>query len=442
MPNQSLASALAGAFLAGEQTVEQVVARGGRTLGDSPRWLRSLVRRYVKVVAGQTRPRHRDVVRFILHDRGFLRVSSQPSREMPVAQWLSGPQQMQPVPAAETWDVPAIESAGALAEWLRLTPEELQWPADLKAFGYKNSNPKLRHYHYRTLAKLSGSVRLIEAPKPRLKEIQRQILAQILDKVPVHPAAHGFVKGRSIKTFIAPHVGRRIVLRMDLQDFFPSFAGARIQSFFRTMGYPESVADLLGGVCTNATPRDAWKASAFDVDRQQLWEARAVYARPHLPQGAPTSPALANLCAYRMDCCLTGLANSAGAGYTRYADDLAFSGSEEFEKRVERFSTHVAALLIEEGFTVHHRKTRVMRQGVRQRLVGLVANQRMNVMRADFDRLKAILTNCVRLGPEGQNRDDHPQFRAHLEGRVGFVEMINPAKGKRLRGILEQIKWP
>ena len=125
---------------------------------------------------------------------------------------------------------------------------------------------------------------------------------------------------------------------------------------------------------------------------------------------------------------MAGLAKSAGAEYTRYADDLAFSGGEAFERRVERFSTHVAAILHEEGFIVHHRKTRLMRQGVRQHLAGLVANQRVNVIRADFDRLKATLTNCVRLGPESQNRDAHPSFRPHLEGRVGFVEMINPAK--------------
>jgi hypothetical protein len=108
---------------------------------------------------------------------------------------------------------------------------------------------------------------------------------------------------------------------------------------------------------------------------------------------------------------------------------------------VERFATHVAAILHEEGFSVHHRKTRIMRQDVRQRLAGLVANRRMNVMRADFDRLKAILTNCVRLGPQSQNRDAHPYFRAHLEGRVGFVESVNPGKGRRLRAILDQIQW-
>ena len=75
-------------------------------------------------------------------------------------------------------------------------------------------------------------------------------------------------------------------------------------------------------------------------------------------------------------------------------------------------------------------------------MAGLVANKRVNIMRSDFDRLKAILTNCVRRGPEGQNRDAHPRFRSHLEGRLAFVEMVNAAKGKRLRSIFDRIEWP
>ena len=441
MPDPSLVRMLARCFLAGEPAVEQIVARGSHTLGKRWRWLRPLAQRYISAFTGRTRPRQREVVRFLLHDRGFQRAGSKYSQELSVEQWLREPQRMQPVGVTETWDVPKIESAGALADWLEVKAGELDWFADLKGLAYRKSGPKLGHYHYRVLAKGNGIIRLIEAPKLRLKELQRRILTGILEKIPAHPAAHGFVKGRSIKTFVAPHVGERVVLKMDLRDFFPSFRAARIQTFFRTLGYPESVADLLGGICTNATPRHVWKELAFGVDLIRVQEARILYSRPHLPQGAPTSPALANLCTYRVDCRLAGLAKSAGADYTRYADDLAFSGSEALERRIERFSTHVAAILLEEGFTVHHRKTRIMRRGVRQHLAGLVANQHVNVIRSDFDRLKATLTNCVRLGPESQNRDARSHFRLHLDGRVAFVEMVNPARGARLRRILEQIRW-
>jgi retron-type reverse transcriptase len=382
-----------------------------------------------------------DVVAFLVRDQGFARARSKYASELLLEDWLTEPNRMLPVAAAADWQIPAIDSVKKLADWLHLDISELEWFADLKGLGSRRCDIRLQHYHYRVLEKKSGSIRLIEAPKSRLKELQRQIQNQILRKIPSHPAVHGFVKGRSIRTFVAPHVGRHMVLRLDLQDFFPSLPAARITALFRTAGYPEPIADLLGGLCTNAAPGDLWAQLTSDISGDVRREMRSLYGRPHLPQGAPTSPTLANLCAYRMDCRLTGLAHAVNADYTRYADDLAFSGDRAFERCVERFATHAAAIVIEEGFAVHHRKTRLMRQGVRQHLAGLVTNQRINVARMDFDRLKAILHNCIRHGPESQNRDHHAAFRSHLEGRVGFVEAINPIKGKRLREIFERIEW-
>jgi RNA-directed DNA polymerase len=441
MQDSSLLSALAQSLLAGEATVELLTLRCSRTLGKSWRWLRPLAQRYVREFGNSARPRYRDVIAFLQNDSGLGKARTKYAGELSLATWLTDPQQMQPVAAAVSWDVPAIVSVRDLADWLGLDSGELRWFPDLKALGYKQSRDKLRHYHYRILSKRFGAIRLIEAPKSRLKDLQRQILFYILAKVPSHPAVHGFVKGRSIKTFVASHIAQKVVLRMDLQDFFPAFAGVRVQSFFRTLGYPEPVADLLGGICTNAAPRQVWTNIHSRVDAPVVGEARRLYSRPHLPQGAPTSPALANLCFYRADCRLNALAMSAGARYSRYADDLAFSGGKDFQRCAERFAIHVASVLHEEGFTIHHRKTRIMRQGVRQYLAGLVTNQRMNVPRRDFDHLKATLHNCVRSGPESQNRDGRSQFRSHLEGRVAFVEMINPAKGKRLREILNRVQW-
>ena len=349
---------------------------------------------------------------------------------------------MQPVEAAQSWNLPVIETVGDLARWLALHPTELDWFADLKGLCGDPNTLKLQHYRYSVLLKRSGGVRLVESPKWRLKELQRQILSSILVRIPAHPAAHGFVKGRSTVTFASPHAGKHVVLRLDLENFFPAFPAARAQALFRTLGYPEQVADRLGGICSNAVPPFVWKHCPVEMNANDWREARILYGRPHLPQGAPTSPALANVTAYRLDCRLSALARSAGAVYTRYADDLAFSGDEEFGRVVERFSTHAAAVAMEEGFGVNHHKTKVMRQCVRQNLAGIVVNQGTNLRRADVQKLEAILTNCVRYGAESQNREQVPDFRSHLEGRIGFVQMVNRKKGQQLRKIFEAIYFP
>jgi hypothetical protein len=123
------------------------------------------------------------------------------------------------------------------------------------------------------------------------------------------------------------------------------------------------------------------------------------------------------------------------------ATRLVFSGGEELARNVRRFHVHVCRIALEEGFEVHTRKSHFMRQGVRQQVAGVVLNARPNVKRGDFDRLKAILTNCVRHGPRGQNRDNHRDFRAHLAGRIAHVANLHPARGRRLRRIFDRIDW-
>ncbi len=138
---------------------------------------------------------------------------------------------------------------------------------------------------------------------------------------------------------------------------------------------------------------------------------------------------------------LSALAASLGASYTRYADDLAFSGDERFRGRAEGFRILVCRIAAEEGFSVRWEKNRWMRPSVRQRLGGLVLNERPRPSREEFDRLKATLTNCVRKGPLGQNRDGHADYRAHLRGRVAWFEHVDAARGARLRALLDRIPW-
>jgi RNA-directed DNA polymerase len=441
MAPSTLISALARSLVAGELTVDAASARATRTLGRRWRWIGPLAQRYVETFGGRVRPRHREVVQFLLGDPGFRRAHAKYRDQLSIAEWLPEPQRMQAVAAAQRWQIPAIETTGDLADWLCLHPAELEWFADLKGLNNKQRASKLQHYHYRVFAKRSGGVRLIEIPKSNLKALQRRILSGILDRVPAHAAAHGFVKGRSIATFARPHVGKRVVLRLDLQDFFPTFPAARAQAIFRTLGYPEPVADRLGAICANAVPRTVFGSRPPEIDAEAWQEAGRMYACSHLPQGAPTSPALANLAAYRLDSRLSGLAKTAGAAYSRYADDLAFSGDQEFSARVRRFSIHAAAIALEEGFSVNHHKTRIMRRSRRQQVAGVVVNQKLNLPRREVELLEAMLTNCVHSGPGSQNRERLRDFRAHLQGRVSFVEMINRGKGRKLRTIFESIDW-
>jgi retron-type reverse transcriptase len=334
--------------------------------------------------------------------------------------------------------IPALATRGELAEWAGVTAGQLEWLADMRRTHGRSAEPRLQHYHYGFIAKSNGKTRLLEAPKPRLKALQRRILHEILDHVPVHRCAHGFTRGRSCLTGAQIHAGEAVVATFDLAQFFPSLGLPRIHGVFRSLGYPWDVARHLARLCTTITPSGVLlRLAAADQHESGL---RATYGVPHLPQGAPTSPALANLLAWRLDQRLHGLARSADANFTRYADDLAFSGGV-FAENLGRFGKSVETIVREEGFALNPSKTRVMRQDARQHVTGIVVNTHCNVGRAAFDRLKAILHHCVTAGPAGQNRDDVADFRRHLDGRVVWVEHINPRRGAKLRALFDRIDW-
>jgi hypothetical protein len=239
------------------------------------------------------------------------------------------------------------------------------------------------------------------------------------------------------------HAGHTAVLCLDLEDFFTSIPHARVFHVFRAAGYPGPVARVLAGVCTTALPQAEFARCPRPNDAPSLarhQRLRVSALSQHLPQGAPTSPALANLCALRLDQRLACAA--AGANYSRYADDLAFSGDVAFARRTTDFATLAAAIALDEGFEVNFRKTRIMRRATRQRVCGLVVNDRPNVARRDYDRLKAVLTNCQHRGPDRENRDGHTDFRAHLQGRVAWVEAVAPTRGAKLRALFDAIDWP
>jgi RNA-directed DNA polymerase len=406
---RQLGHELAAAFLAGPWEAAAMGARGRRVLGRRPGWLREVVEETLLAYHRPPLDRPRELAAYVAI---VLEELPRPPRRARVRR----PALFETRMLGSPWPVPRIDAPGDLAEQLELDAGQLAWLADVR--GLERTAPeKARNYRYLHVPRKSGPPRVIERPKLRLKEIQRWILRELLVWIPAHPAAHGFVRGRSAITHARVHSGRRVVVRLDLEDFFAGVTAARVYGIFRTAGYPEAVAHALTGLCTNVVPAEQSVARHYRLARR--------LATPHLPQGAPTSPALANLAAFRLDARLAGLARELGATYTRYADDLVLSCDHRLRLPVG----WIERIARDEGFRVNARKTRVMSRAGRQTVTGIVVNERLNVPRPAYDRLKAILHQG------GEDLD-----LAHLEGRVSWVESLNPARGAKLRARLDELR--
>lgn len=330
--------------------------------------------------------------------------------------------------------LPQFHTPQELADWLGIPLGKLAWLAHRFDEGHRPKNEHAAHYHYCWIRKRSGGERLIESPKPLLKAVQNKILREILDRVPSHSSAHGFVIERSVRTNAAPHVRQRVVVKLDLEKFYPSVSFNRVIAVFRGLGYSRETAIWLARITTSDLPS---KMRAQSEKKGDL----AAYMARHLPQGAPTSPALANFSAFSLDLRLAGLSRTFGVNYTRYADDLTFSGDEKFLRSLAVFLPLAEKIIRSCRFRVNKKKRRVIRNSQRQQVTGVVVNEKPNISRKDYDRLKATLVNCIRRGPSTQNHDRHADFAAHLRGRIAHVTHLNPARGEKLLGLFRRINW-
>jgi retron-type reverse transcriptase len=317
----------------------------------------------------------------------------------------------------------------------------LSTPADVaRAMGI--SIPRLRWLSYHTVVasrvhyvtfmvpKKSGGIRTLSAPHRKLSRAQKWILEQILNKLPVEPPAHGFLAGRSIVTNARLHAGRPVVVNMDLEGFFPSIVFPRVRSVFQRLGYSPAVATILALLCTECPRRQV------EYDGKPYFVAIGPRG---LPQGTCTSPGLSNQVARRLDKRLAGMARKLGLAYTRYADDLTFSGPAELMGLAGYLMARVRHLAEDEGFSVNNKKTRVLRRNAAQEVTGLVVNDRPGVRRSEIRRLRAILHRARTEGLAAQNRANRPNFLAWLQGKIAYVGMARPEAGARLRADLEAL---
>jgi retron-type reverse transcriptase len=281
-----------------------------------------------------------------------------------IGRWFRGPRATRGFPASLR---PGRFGVGELARRLGVTV------TDLRAVPIQ--------YARFPIPKRHGAARIILAPAPPLKAMQRRILRRLLARLAVHPCATGFERGHSIVTNALPHVGQEVVIRLDLRDFFTSTNVARVDAYFRTIGWDADAAALLARLCT--------------------YEG-------YLPQGAPTSPRLSNLVNRRLDDRLFALARMRSASYSRYADDITISapglaphGRRRDPKsllplapkpdRINDLIHAVKGIVADDGYVLHtDKKLRIMRRGDRQVVTGLVVNEKVNLPRSTRRRLRAV----------------------------------------------------
>jgi len=319
--------------------------------------------------------------------------------------------------------LPVLATPADLAAALGVTVPRLRWLC------FHAEAPEKTHYTYFTIPKRSGGIRKLAAPHRQLAAAQRWIFDQLLARLPVTEHAHGFVPGRSTVTNARPHVGQRLVINLDLRDFFPSITFPRVRGLFASLGYSPAVATLLAMLTTEA-PR-------VEVEFAGRTHYAATGPRA-LPQGACTSPTLANLVARKLDRRLAGATRKLGWTYTRYADDLTFSAPAAGSGQVALLFARVRAIVTDEGFAINEAKGRVQRGG-RHTVTGIVVNDRLAVPREQVRRVRAILHGARATGLAAQNRAGHPDFRAWLQGTIAYIAMVDPARGAAFQAELDAL---
>ncbi|MCA8996152.1 MAG: hypothetical protein KDA80_04185 [Planctomycetaceae bacterium] len=314
--------------------------------------------------------------------------------------------------------LPRFDGVEDLAQLMGVTVGELRFLA------YDRAASQVTHYRRFGLKKKTGGIREISAPMPRLKRAQEWILKQILEKVEVHDSAHGFRPGRSILTNARPHVGQDVVINLDLENFFPTVTFPRIRGVFRSLGYSGQLATLLALICSEP------EKSEVILDGQHYHVARS---ERRLPQGAPSSPALTNIICRGLDARLAALASRLEMTYTRYADDITFSGSGEATQTIGKVLRQARYIIASEDFRIHPSKTRILRKGSRQEVTGLIVNEQLGVNRELLRRFRALLYQIEVSGPAGKHWGGKHDVMTSITGFANFVQMVDPDKGRPLQ---------
>jgi hypothetical protein len=379
---RSLARALlADARQPGATAPNALRARAEATLGADPPWLKLLADELGKRSLATWQRTDLPGLAKAIHDMPALELAFEQDELPRVRRLILRPADMLPRPMGlDDCALPDLPTLADLAQWLELEPDRLAWlTAASQAFREpgESSARPASHYRYQLQPKRLGGLRLLEIPKADLKRVAAP-----------HPrwSLAACARARSGPWLRAGPLGRE------------PRGGTRRQG-----------------------DRDRLRPARFLSQRSRIARACAV-AHAGLPRRRGTGAHF-------------------GATYTRYADDLVFSGSASLRGQFTALRAWVDGIAADEGFALHPRKVRCMPQHHQQRVTGVVVNQKANTPRTDFDRLKAVLHQCAVHGPASQNRAKVADFRGHLLGHIAWIGQFNPTRKARLMRLFDRIEW-
>jgi RNA-directed DNA polymerase len=338
-------------------------------------------------------------------------------------------------------DLPVVLTLSHLGHLVDVAPDLLRRIVVRKIDPYRVFRAKKRAGPGRGAAPSRG-YRTICVPDPTLMRTQRWIAQNILNPVEPHPASHAFAPGRDIRGALSRHAGCRWLLKMDVRHFFESIEEPAVYKVFHELGYGALVAFEMTRLCTRLRSIEHPRGPRESVPYRRA-------AVGHLPQGAPTSPMLANLVVRTLDERLDALARARGWVYTRYADDLAFSTQGPSTRgRVMTLASLVKRELLAFGFIANRQKTTILPPGARKILLGVLV-----------DRGSPHLTRAFRNNIETHLYAlTHPKIGAiahrirrgfastigmkrHIEGLIAFAHQIDPAYARHLYAQFNRINW-
>lgn len=308
--------------------------------------------------------------------------------------------------------LPIFHTFADLASSMNFKPEDLVWLC------YERGAGEVDHYTRFEIPKRNGGSRLISSPKPKMRKAQAWVNENILTKLAPSKYCYAFRPELSIVDNAAQHLNKALIVKLDVKDFFPSITFSRVRGYFEYVGYNPGIATVLALICTDA-PR-------VRVTVRGHSNIVAIGERS-LPQGACTSPALANLIASRLDSRLAGFAKTFGGGwtYTRYADDLTFSTSDA-DAELGKFFGAVRRITSDEKFEIHAGKTRIMRAPKRQSVTGLLVGQEVRIPKSTIRKIRAMFHNIETQGQQVVSQSMGKDALNVAKGYWAYLHMVSP----------------